>query len=515
MVEIPRTTVELVDLEATLMLILRNAVKALGGGAGVIATWSEAERRFVVRAAYGLDTKTLAKLRPLLDEAAPDLAGSRESFALISQLLPELALPPSPDGARHDPIIALPLQVGKQSVGLIYVLRPINAGSFTRMDQPVLGAFAEQAAISVQNASLAHILSEEKRRIESILESSADGIMSIDARCRLVGFNLAMEKLTGYPREEVLGKECFRVLNFRDRAGKNLCNLWCPILKGYAEAAPTLEQQGLIKAKGGRDIDVAMVYAIVRSPEGKPINAVVNVRDLSRFREVESLRETFLAMLGHELQTPLAIIKGYTSTLAREDGKWNEETLRRGLRVIEQESDRLANIMRKLLLASRITAGALDLKKEPVDMSYLAGKVVRRLQELTGIHTFEIDFASDFPSIPAEPALLEEVLTNLVENAVKYSPQGGKITISGRSSDGQVEITVADEGIGIPSSELKRLFTPFHRVDRGAAGKVQGVGLGLHICKAIVEAHGGKIEVASQFGKGSQFTFTLPFGEAA
>jgi len=513
-VEIPRTALEQIDLETTLKLILKNAVEALRGSAGVVATWSEAERRFMAQVSYGLDAEAFARLQPLLNEAAPDLAASRESFNLLSELRPGLDLPYSDKGVTQNPIIALPLQIGGRAIGLIYVLRPVDTAAFSRVDQPILTAFAEQAAIAVQNARLAHLLAEEKRRVELILESSADGIIGIDAQRRLTGFNQAMERLTGYSREEVLGKECFTVLQLRDWEGKNLCPVECPILKELKEEGQSFELQGKIRTKDGRDMDVSILYSITRTPEGKPINAVGNVRDISKNRQLENLRESFLAMLGHELQTPLSIIKGYTSTLARSDAKWNMETLQQGLQVIEEESDRLSRVMNKLLFASRISSGTSSIKKEPVDIAALAGKVVRRLQALTSVHTFGIHFDSAFPLVHADPELIEEVLTNLVENAVKYSPAGGRITISGSWSDAQVKITVSDEGVGIPEEEIQHIFERFHRVDNGPARTVKGLGLGLYLCKMIVEAHGGTIEVSSQLGKGSQFTFTLPLQQA-
>jgi len=514
-VEIPKTVSEQIDLEATLGIVLKNALSALGGSAGVVATWSEAEHRFVASVSYGLDAKTLAQLKPLLDEAVPDLAGSKESFSVLSELRPDSALPSTDKGERQDPIIALPLQIGGNWVGLIYILRPLTAPSYSKLDQPVLVAFAEQAAVAVQNARLAHSLAEEKHRVESILENSAEGIMSIDARRRLSGFNPAMQRLTGFSRDEVLGRECFRVLHLQDMEGGSLCNRQCPMLPSSEKGGAVFEQQGKIRTKDGQDIDVAMVYSVVRSPEGQPINAVVNVRDISRLREIEKLRETLLSMLGHELQTPLSIIKGYASTLSRSEGRWNKETLRQGLSVIEEESDRLGKVMNKLILASRISAGARALEKELLHLPSLASKVVRRLQAVTSIHTFEIDFVPDFPSVLAEPELMEEVLTNLVENAIKYSPEGGRITISGRRDDNRVRVTVNDEGIGIPVRKLEHVFERFHRVDVEQGRKVQGVGLGLYICKSIVEAHGGKIEASSHPGKGSSFSFVLPLEENA
>jgi PAS domain S-box-containing protein len=514
MVETPRTATEHVNLEATLELILKNAINALSGGAGLVATWSEAEHRFVVGASYGLDNKTLSQLQPILSEIVPDLAGSKESFNLLSELLPGSVLPLSEKGMRQDSIIALPLQIGGEWMGLIYVLRPIDVASFSKVDQPILAAFAEQAAIAVQNAKLAYLLAEEKWRVESILENTADGIMDIDSNRRIINFNRAMEKLTGYDREEVVGKECFRVLALRDWQNNNLCHKQCPMLASSEGSSSIFDQEGKIQTKDGHGIDVAMAYSIIRSPEGKPINAVVNMRDISRLREVEQLREVLLSMLGHELQTPLSIIKGYSSTLAREEGKWDKGILSQGLKVIEEESDRLSQVMNKLLLASRVSVGALALEKEPVQLSSLASKVVRRLQPLTDIHTFKVDFEHDFPSVVAEPDLMEQVLSNLVDNAVKYSPHGGIITVSGRREGKKVRVTVADEGIGIPMAKQEDIFKRFHKVDSSATQKSQGVGLGLYICKSIIEAHGGSIGFTSKFRKGSQFSFTLPLEES-
>ncbi len=510
MVRIPRTTLEQIDLEATLQLILKNAVKALGGSAGVVAIWDEAEHRFVPSASCGMDPDALEQLQPLLAEAAPDLASSRESYDLLSELWPDQELPLSETGIRQNPIIALPLKIGEKSIGLIYVLRPINSKAFSKIDQPVLAAFAEQAAIAVQNAKLAYLLSEEKQRIEAVLENSAEGIMSIDSQCRILGFNSAMEKLTEYSRDEVISKECFRILNFEDAEHKNLCSQQCPMLMRFSEYQPIFEQEGKIRTRSGRTVDVAMMYSIVRSPEGQPINAVVNVRDISRMRENENLRETILAMLGHELQTPLAIIKGYTSTLSRADGRWDVTTIRQSLQAIEEESDRLSKVMNQLLLASRLSAGVFKLEKEPVRMSSMVQKVVRRMRRLTQIHNFEIKFGSRFPLVTVEPQLIEQVLSNLIENAIKYSPQGGKVTISGRKTGNEVRVSVADEGIGISSIEMEHLFEKFHRADKGQAQKIEGVGLGLYICKSIIEAHGGTMEAHSQAGKGSEFIFTLP-----
>jgi PAS domain S-box-containing protein len=509
MVKIPNSSFEQIEPEKTLQLILKSAVQALGGSSGVVAVWSEAEHCFITGASYGLPE---SGLRPLLKEAAPDLAGSQESYNLLSELQPDQELPASYDGTRLDPIIALPLKILDKSVGLIFVLRPSTAGTFSGLDRPVLAAFADQAAIAVQNARLAAVLGEEKRRVESVLEHSAEGIMSIDSRCRIMGFNTAMERLTGYPREQVIGQECFRLFCLADAEKKNLCNMQCPMSGGLSSETGSFEQTGTIRTREGKAVDVALVYSIVRSIEGRPINAVVNVRDISKSKEMENFRDTILSMLGHELQTPLAIIRGYTDTLSRLDTQWDSATLQQGLQAIGEESRRLSQVMNKLLLASRLSGGDIKLEKESVNMGSLAGKVVRRLSGLTSIHQFAVEFPEDFPSVMVEPNLMEQVLTNLVENAVKYSPRGGKVAISGTRVNGQVKVTVADEGVGIPLGDMDHLFERFQRGEKGQS-IIQGTGLGLYICKTIIEAHGGKMAAASQPGRGSQFSFTLPSGE--
>jgi PAS domain S-box-containing protein len=503
----PGISAEQPNLEATLQLILKKAVQALGGSAGVVATWNESRHSFVVSASFGLDPATLNRLQPLLVEAAPDLASSRDSFDLLSRLSSNLDLPLSNEGIRQNPILALPLTLGGISLGLIFILRPLGAAAFSNPDQPVLAAFAEEAAIAVQNARLAHLLAEEKQRTESILENNPDGIMNIDSFCRIQGFNAAMENLTGYSREDVIGRECFKVLYFRNWEGKNWCSDQCPLKVTDKEGRQIIERQGKIRTRSGRDVDVSIKYSLIRNPEGEPINAVACVRDISEIRQLENLRETFLAMLGHELQTPLAIIKGYSSALI--EGRWDSKVLDKGLRIIEEESDNLSRVVNRLLLASRISSGSSPLHKELIDLANLAGKIVRRKQPLTTKHSFEIQM-EDSPAVMADPQLIEEVLANLVDNAIKYSPDGGKISLTGHVDNRHMRVTVSDQGLGIPREGLNHLFKRFYRVDRGSGSTTKGLGLGLYICRVIIEAHGGTIEVSSQVGQGSSFTFTLP-----
>jgi len=498
------------DFHAKLMSILSSTVATLGGNAGIIALWNEKERHFVEGASYGLNSRGVERLRPLLKEAIPDLATSKQSFDRLSQLAPGLRVPTTTTDHVQDPIIALPLQIAGKMIGLIYVLRPRLAESFSSSDQRVLSAFADQVAISLQNARLASQLAEERYKIESILESSADGIMTIDPDRRILSFNASMEKLTGWKKEAAVGSYCFKVLKLRDSQGADLCQIKCPITRS-AEGFFNLD--GSIVTKDGQNVDVSMNYSMAYSPNGTLLTTVVNVRDISRLRQVEDMRSALLASVSHGLQTPISIIKAYASTLARPDVEWSQQTVRDKLQAIEEESDRLSELVSKLLYTSRLEAGSLTLDMLVLHLPKEAHKVAQRFAGLTEIHKVESDFPPEFPPVLADPEKIGEVLTNLIENAIKFSPQGGTITIKGETSGNEVSVTVADEGIGIPLRDQERVFDRFYRVESSSVRLPQGTGLGLYICKSLVEAHGGRIWVESELGKGSRFTFTLPVGE--
>jgi signal transduction histidine kinase len=214
--------------------------------------------------------------------------------------------------------------------------------------------------------------------------------------------------------------------------------------------------------------------------------------------------------VSHELKTPVALIKGYAETLRREDADWDRETMQESLGVIAEEADHLTHLIDSLLEASRIQASGLKLEPTDVNLARLAEKVVDGFRTQTNVHTFELDFPADFPPSWGDPERLREVLSNLVSNAVKYSPDGGTVWVGGRIDGAGVTIYVADQGMGIPPEEQDRIFDRFHRVDSGLHRRTEGTGLGLYLVKAIVEAHGGRVWVESAPGRGSIFMFTLP-----
>jgi PAS domain S-box-containing protein len=390
------------------------------------------------------------------------------------------------------------------------VFRRQERADFKDTERRMLAAFAEQMAIAAQNLQLLFELAEEKKRLEAVIENSADGIMTVDRDRRIIGYNAALERLTGWGRAEVLQRFCGDVLQSQDAQGRSLCREDCPLLRVFSSDEPRLSVEETIRTRDGQPVSVLATFSVIRSPSGEPIGGTVNFRDVTQQRELEDLRSTFLSVVSHELQTPIAIIKGYAGTLARADAAWDGHTIRHGLQSIEEETDRLGRLVENLLSISRIEAGGIALRPAPVSVAPLVRRTVRKLAGRSARHSLRVELPPDLPTVTGDPERLEEVLLNLVENAIKYSPGGGEVTISASVERDELVVRVQDQGIGVGVRDRERIFDRFYRVDGSLARRTQGTGLGLFICRAIVAAHGGRIWVESALSRGSTFSFSLP-----
>ena len=253
----------------------------------------------------------------------------------------------------------------------------------------------------------------------------------------------------------------------------------------------------------------------VKERTGELEQLMEEVSQLHAMRELDRLKSEFISSISHELRTPLGFITGYITTLLRSDVPHSEETRQEFLHIIKEESEKLQELVENLLDTSRIQAGSFTVEKKPVDLGELTQKVVERVKSIADSHSFRLRFESSLPSVLGDNRRLEQVLHNLLDNALKYSPQGSQITISSKVKNDHIQVSFADEGQGIPQAELTRIFDAFYRASRLDVQKVRGAGLGLTICRAIVEAHGGSIWAESVPDKGSTFYFTLPLQESA
>jgi signal transduction histidine kinase len=226
---------------------------------------------------------------------------------------------------------------------------------------------------------------------------------------------------------------------------------------------------------------------------------------------LQELQNTFVSIVSHELQTPVAIIKGYAGTLRHPDASWSPAVVQRVAATIEAECDRLTRLITDLLDLSRIQAGRVAMAFHPVDPAELLSEVVQLAQARTPSAHLVLEDLPDLPVIRGDYDKLRMALNNLIDNAVKYSPHGGQIVVGGSASEREVLVWVRDEGIGVPAEERERIFERFHRIDTRLSRETPGAGMGLYICRVIVEAHNGRVWVESAGpGLGSTFFIALP-----
>ena len=296
------------------------------------------------------------------------------------------------------------------------------------------------------------------KRPTAVVESSADGIFILDPSYKFTRFNRACSKLTGYGPEDVVGKEHSEIIRWSSReSGSTLedagADGWP--LSPNAE----LYVEGDLMQASGSHVSVGITYAPTFSDDGRLLSVVANVRDITRFREAEELKSTFISIISHELRTPVALIKGYSGTLRRDDADWDPEVVRDSLTVIEEEADRLADLIDDLLDASRLQAGALSLNLADVDLFQLADELAERFQTQSDQHTFEVEHPIDFPLVTGDEERLTQVISNLLSNAVKYAGDGGKVLIRGRQTPDEVVMCVSIIWINTQSDSI--LFSCF------------------------------------------------------
>ena len=509
LLEISRAMTARLDLPSLLRLILTSAAEIVRAEAGLIALRRGQGRTLAIQASYGIPVALLPRFAPLLSDfplradeyALPDLELRLRLVARAIRLPLEQA-------------VALPLTFAEapergenQLLGVIYLFRS-GALAFTANDEAILASFADQAAIAVRNAQLYQQMSAEKQQLDAIIQHSADGVMILDPDRRVLVFNAALSRMTGWPAEQALGRPCRQVLALAEVSGLDLCGAESDDI-AFADGQP-LVVEGVLNRPGGSRIAVSVTYSPLFDDEGRLARIIVNVVDITRFREAEELKSTFVSVVSHELKTQVSLIKGYAATLAREDAHWDAATVRESLQVISEESDRLNALINNLLDASRIQGGAFKLERGDVALARLAEAVVEAFRTQTTKHRFTLDFSPDFPAVTGDEERLRQVLNNLLGNAIKYSPAGGEIRVGGWSDAASATVYVADQGIGIPREEQGKLFQRFYRVDSSLRRTTQGAGLGLYLCKSIVEAHGGRIWLRSEPGKGTTVFFALP-----
>jgi PAS domain S-box-containing protein len=503
LLEIARAISQELNLDILLTRILDISAEMLAGQAGLIALRAEGGG-WTVASSHGIPPAFLRYLDPLLAAVPDHEEPARFELPEINRLLQKLTRSAVLGWLTG---VGLPLIARKKVIGVIFVFRSYP-GVFSTNDRALLQSFADHAAIAVHNAQLYTQIREEKQRLDALLDSTADGILILNPDHTISRCNPAMVQMLGMSTDEVYGASHEDIIRLTMRVSG-------PSLE-EAEAGgwpltphATLYVEGDLKRKERAPLAVGITYSALKSPEGHLLNIIATVRDITHFREAEEIKSTFISVISHELKTPVALIKGYVSTLRREDAIWDREIVKDSLEVIEEESDRLAELIENLLDASRLQAGALKIHLSEVDLEGLTVQTAGRFRTQTDRHTILVDFPDNFPVILGDENRLEQVISNLISNAIKYSTDGGEIRVSGQVRPQQVIVCVSDQGPGIGPGDIPHVFDRFYR-STDASRTTKGAGLGLYLARAVVEAHGGRIWVDPLPGQGARICFSLP-----
>jgi len=482
------------DPAAVLEEVVQQAPALLGADACAVLTLDEQE--LVVDAVFGEGTEEAVGARVSVTALlSGDVFQSRAPVAVPNASASDALL--GADGlvtAGYSSYLGVPLfgsEGAPAGVLAVYGWRP---RTWRTEEIEALQALAGNTSAALANAELYSRVSLEKERSVAILANIADGIVAVDRDGRVVLWNAAAEDITGVPQAEAIGRTTVQVLQ-RD-------------LESADDEVPAGQRLVSI-LRGGDEVWLSLSEAVMRDPLGAVAGRIFAFRDISSDRMLEQVKSDFVAAVSHELRTPLTSIYGFAETLLRQDIPFGEEERRTFLGYIASESERLTEIVDQLLNVARLDAGDLQVELGRIDVSSVVSEVVETVEGANG-HSFEIDLPEEPLAAEADPDKVRQVFNILVENALRYSPEGGKVTVGARRNADRVEVRVVDEGTGIPAAEREWIFRKFYRAESAARDGAAGTGLGLFIAKELVNAMGGRICVDSTEGEGSSFAFELP-----
>jgi PAS domain S-box-containing protein len=403
----------------------------------------------------------------------------------------------------------VPMEADGQVVGFAAAFGPRVDADFAGDDTETLLTLANQGAAALVNEELYRAAENERAQLRDIVGHSSDGIYTVGPDRTVKSWNAAMVALTGYEQEEAVGQKCFNLLRARDGDGVDMCAADCPILAAAASGHEEVREASVLNKEGlARWIRYAHA-PIIGSSEEMDTDVVV-VRDVTRERQTDELKNDFVASVSHELRTPLTPIKGFLMTLLREDRDFAQDRRREYYRLMLLQSQRLERLIEDLLEVTRLEAGAGLVDATAIDAVDLVRQVVDRFTSEDPDRTVRVVAPDHAVYCRGDWMRVDQVLGNLLSNALRYAPPHEPVEVRLVPQGREVVFEVRDWGPGIPLDEQSRIFERFHRVGHYMTREPGGAGLGLYLAKRLVEAMGGRIWVSSRLGHGSVFCFALP-----
>ena len=421
--------------------------------------------------------------------------------------------PPVPASA----LLVAPIRHLGVGVGTIYLAHETEGREFSQEDEETLALFAAQAALVMANSRSYREERRGREYLETLVNTSPVGVVVFDATTGTLSWvNREARRIVDGLRDPDQAVEMLlEVLSFRRADGREVSLGEFPLARALSTGETVRAEEVVISVPDGRSVTTLINATPIASEEGAVETVVVTMQDLTPLEEMERQRAEFLGTVSHELRAPLTSIKGSAAALLRTPSTLDAAESQQFLRIIDNQADHILDLIGELLDAARIDAGVLSVSPESSDATLLVDRAVGLFRSGGGRSNISIDLPLGLPRVLADRRRVEQVLTNLLSNAARHSPESSEIRVSAAMEGVHVAISVADDGVGVSTERLPYLFRRFFRSETDQPDGV-GAGLGLAVCKGIVEAHGGRIRAESDGpGRGATFTFTLPASEEA
>ena len=421
-----------------------------------------------------------------------------------------LPLPVSSDPA----FLAAPICHRDERMGHIYLLEKDGGGKFTPEDEEVLVMFASQVALVISNARQHRDERRARGNLEALVETCPVGVVVFNAKTgEPVSLNREAGRIvSGLLEAGEAPEDLLRVVTVQLADGREFALREHSVVQAFSAGETLRGEVVVLQVSDGRSVTVLINATPIRSADGEVESFVATLQDMTELEELERQRAEFLGMVSHELRAPLASIKGSAATLIGSGNTLDPVETDLFFRIIERQADHMSGLITDLLDMARIDTGTLPVSSEPSEPSLLVDQARNTFLSGGGRRNIHVDLEPDLPLVIADRRRIVQVLSNLVSNAAKYSPEASEIRLAASQEDVHVVFSVTDHGKGLSSEVLPQLFRKFSRIDGDDQGRdLEGSGMGLAICKGIVEAHGGRIWAESDGpGLGSRFSFTLP-----
>ena len=390
---------------------------------------------------------------------------------------------------------------------------------FTAEDQEVLAMFASQAASAVANARRHRDEQRARADLEALIDTAPVGVVVLEARTgSITSLNREARRIVGELRMPGRSLEqLLEVVRVRWADGREVALDEFPLTKLLGAATRVRAEEIALEVPDGRSVTTLVNATPIRTGDERAESLVVTLQDMTPLEDLERLRAEFLAMVSHELRAPLASIKGCSATVLGAAGIRDPAELLQFFRIIDEQADRMSEMIGDLLDAGRIETGTLLVDPQPAEVIGLLDQARKAFLNVGGRNPLQLEVPPDLPPVQADHRRIVQVLGTLLANAAEQSPESSPVRVAAVREGDRVAISVTDQGQGVPADRLPYLFRKFSRARDGeAGGGIAGSGMGLAICKGLVEAHGGRIQAASGgAGQGTRFTFTLPTVQAA